>query len=357
VSEQVVSRPGSGSPESLSPESLSPESLSPESLSKWKRWAMLAVAIVVTAAAHQGIGDSTIQVDGERFIPNPERARFAALGFKSVVADYYWLQAVQLLGGARSNFSDLNVAIARLVDVTTTVNPWVDHPYRFAAVWLTDSEQSVRHANRLLERGVAYHPLDWRNRYYLGFNHFFYLDDAATAARVLSRAIGLPGAPKYLGALAARLQANEGNLETAAAFLIEMADNAPDGYARAEYLKALDEIDVERSARVLDDAREEYERRRGHDIERVADLTAGPHPVLSRLPPAHPHFPGFEWTLDDESGQIVSTFYGNRYRVYVHPLDAARHERWRLDREARSAEEGGRPSAGHGGARVGEGEV
>jgi hypothetical protein len=300
---------------------------------------MIAAAIVVTGVAHAGIGDSTTSVESERFIPNPERVRFAALGFNSVVADYYWLQAVQILGGARSNFSDLNVILAQLVDVTTTVNPWVDHPYRFAAVWLTDSEQNVRRANRLLERGVAYHPLDWRNRYYLGFNHFFYLEDTHEAARILSTAVALKGAPKYLGALAGRLRANQGDLETAAAFLIEMADSAVDGFARAEYLKALDEIEVERAARVLDDARDAFAQRHGRDIDRVDDLIAGPGPVLSRLPAAHPHFPGFEWTLDGESGQIVSSFYESRYRVHVHPLDAERHERWRAERERRDANE------------------
>jgi hypothetical protein len=304
---------------------------------EWKRWATIAAAIVVTGVAHAGIGDSRTSVENERFVPNPERVRFAALGFNAVVADYYWLQAVQILGSARSNFSDLNVVLAQLVDVTTAVNPWVDHPYRFAAVWLTDSEQSVRHANHLLERGIAYHPLDWRNRYYLGFNHFFYLEDAGEAARVLSTAVGLKGAPKYLGALAGRLQANQGSLETAAAFLMEMADNSDDGYSRAEYLKALDEIEVERAARRLDDARDAFEMRHGRDIDRVEDLIVGPDPVLSRLPSAHPHFPGFEWALDAESGQIVSSFYRTRYRVHVHPLDAARHERWRSEREGRAA--------------------
>jgi hypothetical protein len=291
---------------------------------------------VVTGVAHASIAESPTATESESFVPNPERARFAALGFKSLVADLYWLQAVQILGGARSNFDDQNVVLAQLVDVTTAVDPWVDHPYRFAAVWLTDSEENVRRANRLLERGVSYHPLDWRNRYYLGFNHFFYLEDPTTAAQILSTAVSLKGAPKYLGALTGRLEADRAGLESAAAFLIEMADSAVDGYSRAEYLKALDEIEVERLARVLDDAREAFARRLGRDLERVAELSAGPDPVLSRLPPAHPHFPGFEWTLDDESGQIVSTFYKTRYRVHVHPLDAARHERWRNEREGRT---------------------
>ena len=52
-----------------------------------------------------------------------------------------------------------------------------------------------------------------------------------------------------------------------------------DKYKRAEYLKALDEIQIEERARFLDAARAEYWRRNGRDIERVADLLAGPDPM------------------------------------------------------------------------------
>jgi hypothetical protein len=315
---------------------------------EWKRWAGVALAVLVTGAAHARIGDAGARVESERFVPEPSHVRMASLGFEPLVADYYWLQAVQLLGGARSDFAELNTTLAQLIDVTTTVDPWVGHAYRFAAVWLTDSPEHVQQANRLLARGIAYHPRDWRNRYHLGFNLFFYLEDAQAAARALALAVPLPGAPPYLGALVARLRADRGDLETAEAFLVEMANNAPDGYAQAEYLKALDEIEVERLARTLDDARAEYGRRNGHDIQRVSDLVSGPDPVLRALPPASPHFAGFEWRLDDESGQIVSSFYGVRYQVHVHPLDAARHERWRAEREARRAKEAA--EKGEGGA-------
>jgi hypothetical protein len=229
--------------------------------------------------------------------------------------------------------------MARLVDVVTTVDPWVGHPYRFAALWLTDSVSSVRRANALLERAISYHPTDWRNRHYLGFNHFFYLSDGERAADVLETAVGLPRAPHYLASLVAKLRSERDGLAAAEAFLTELAASAPDGYARAAYLKGLDEIATERRARVLDAAREVYRRRVGRDIERVADLLRGPQPVLRALPPAHPHLPHFEWTLDDETGEIVSSFYRGRFAPYVHRFDRDRRERWR--REIEQAAEAG----------------
>jgi tetratricopeptide (TPR) repeat protein len=278
--------------------------------------------------------DTSAERDPERiFLPEPAHARLASLGFDTVLSDYYWLQALQLVGGDAGDTRRHAGRIGEMIDLITTLDPWVGHPYRFAAVWLTDSKQSVRAANRLLERGIAHAPDDWRNRYHLGFNHFFYLEENGAAADAFEAALGLDGAPRYLGGLVARLRMNAGGLEMAAGFLAELAKNAPDEYARAEYLKALDEIETERRARALDVAREAYWRRHGEDIRGVSDLLGGPDPILAALPPAHPEFDFPVWEIDAESGQIVSSFYGARYRLHITERDERRRDRWRRNDE------------------------
>jgi len=296
---------------------------------RWRRWIAAALAIAVTAVAHSFTNTATRIDQGRLFVPELEHARLSSLGFDTVVADYYWLQALQLVGGERGDTSKHAPIIIRLIDAVTGLDPWVGHPYRFAAVWLTESEQSVRAANRLLERGIAHDPLDWRNRYHLGFNHFFYLEENGRAADVLAEALPLEGVPNYLGALVARLRLRHGGLEMAAGFLSELARNAQDEYARAEYLKALDEIETERRARYLDAAREEYWRRHGRDIETAEDLQRGPEPIVPQLPAAHPQLDFSKWVLDEMSGQIVSSYYGSRYELHSTPRDTARRERWR----------------------------
>jgi hypothetical protein len=228
--------------------------------------------------------------------------------------------------------------IADLIDVVTEVDPWVDHPYRFAAVWLTSDRELVERGNRLLERGISYHPLDWRNRYHLGFNYFFYLDEQLRAADVLEGAVDLEGAPDYLAPLVARLRSKQAGLQVAAAFLVQMVESTEDEYKRAEYLKALDEIQIEERAQYLDSARAEYWQRNGRDIERVSDLLAGPDPILRELPRAQLHLDGFDWILDPETGQITSSFYGIRYQLHEVASDRARRERWRELREGTEGE-------------------
>jgi hypothetical protein len=289
----------------------------------------------MTLAAHGAMPSPNRAERGERFVPRPEFARFLALGFDSIVSDYYWLQAVQIVGSARVNPGRHGPVLGRLVDVATTVNPWVGHPYRFAAIWLTESEASVRKANRLLERGIAYHPLDWRNRFYLGFNQFFYLDENEAAVEALQGAIDLEGAPSYLRRLVARLRAGTGGLETAAMFLEELLRNTSDPYAQADYEKALDEVRTERRARALDAARAEYRRRTGRDIEAIEDLTRGPKRVLRAIP-EEPH--GWEWVIDPETDRIVSSYYGHRYELHFHATDAARRKAWLEKRQEESEE-------------------
>jgi len=291
--------------------------------------AILAIAIATTGAAHSAMDFTSAPEIEEILIPPPNFARLMTFGFDAAFADYYWMRAVQVVGGGEASVGeDDGDTVARLLETVVEINPWVDHPYRFGAVWLNQSPAIVERANRLLEIGIAHHPTDWRNRYHLGFNQFYYLDRPLLAADTLESTIGLEGTPRYLPRLVARLRSSRGGLEVAAAFIKQLIQNADDEYHKAEYSKALDEIEIERRARFLDRAREEYWHRNGRDIEKVEDLLAGPNPVLDRLPRAQMFLDGFDWILDEETGAIVSSFYGARYELHVTPWDRERQRRW-----------------------------
>lgn len=283
------------------------------------RLALLAAALGSALAAQARLAERPTATAPAQPTPvRTELARAAALGFDSLAADYLWLRAVQRVGSANRDPSQDADELAWLIDTATSLDPFVDHPYRFAALWLSDRPESVRTANRLLERGIAYHPTDWRNRFYLAFNHFFHLGDSEAAARELERAIALPGAPDYLGRLLARLHADAGGLELAEAFLRSLLQQTEDAYLRAGYEKSLREIETERRARWLDQARAMYRERHGRDIERVEDLLR----VVEALPP-EPNRGA--WVLD-ETGRIVSSQVGRRYELHFHPADRERRE-------------------------------
>lgn len=312
----------------------------------WARWVGLAVVVSATLLVHGRMNTASAAASGSLRVPDPERARALALGFEPVLADYYWIQAVQVAGGRTDPSKTHGGLLGDLIEVVTTLDPWVDHPYRFAALWLTASPEHVRRANEMLEKGISYHPLEWRNRFYLGYNLFFHLEDYEGAADVLETAVPLEGAPDYLGAFVTRLRASSDGLETALLFLQRLIRGSPDPSARAEYRRAFDEIQTERRARRLDRARIAFWNRHGRDVREPRELWEGPSRILGRRPPAHPSRPA-EWRIDAESGEIVSSYYGRRYRVHVHPSDAERRRRWRARMDAQE-------EAGDGGASTGE---
>jgi len=285
---------------------------------------LIGLLTAAAAAAHARIAARPSGDDAELWVPRPEVARLAATGFQNVVSDYYWLQALQVVGGSIEDPSRRAPLLGRLVDVVTTLDPWVDHPYRFAAIWMTDSPESVRKADAMLSRGIEHHPGDWRNHFYQGFNRFFYLEENESAADSLEGAARIPGSPRYLPLLVARLRAGGDGLEASAAMLAALIQNAEDPYEKAEYEKALDEVETERRARALDAAREEFRRRHGRDIVRVEELAQGKGAVLPELPP---ELHGWEWAIDPASGRIVSSWYGVRYEPLLHA--AVREERAR----------------------------
>jgi hypothetical protein len=299
----------------------------------------LRLALWVAVASTTGVVHAQMQSGSSAGavklrVPEPRMARLFSLGFAPVVADWYWVQTLQLVGGEVADVGAHADEIGDAVDLVTSLDPWVDHPYRFAAIWMTGDAAQVRRADRLLQRSISYHPLDWRNRFLLGYNQFFYLEENGAAARTLEGALRLPGAPNYLGPLATRLRAESSGLETAELFLEELIRTAPDEYARAEYWKAHDEIETERRARILDRARTLFRERNGRDVGDPAELWAGPLRVLREMPPAHPHFEGFEWVIDPATDEFVSSFYGSRYHLHFVSDDEARRARWREGADA-----------------------
>ena len=290
----------------------------------WLRWLPVMAAVAVI---HSQMDTEALARQGRIAPPDPTRAQALALGFEPVIADWYWIQALQVVGSHVVKDGD-NRLTRELIDLVLALDPWVDHPYRFAALWLDRNRDQVRHANRILEQGIAYHPDEWRNRFYLGYNHFLHLGDNQRAAEVLETALAFEDAPDYLGALVTRLKASADSLDAAALFLRELIASTADEYKKAEYGKAFDEVETERRARYLDGAREEYRRRHGRDIERPENLWQGPRRVIAQAPPPHPHFADFAWELDSDSGEIVSSFYRTRYRIHYHRTDLERRRRW-----------------------------
>jgi hypothetical protein len=121
--------------------------------------------------------------------------------------------------------------------------------------------------------------------------------------------------------------------------LSQLVRDTEDDVRRAAYQAALDEIEVEHRARMLERAREAFKQLRGRDLAgpSLDELTTGPHPLLARLPSAEPSsIPpqlgrASTWRIQRKTGRIVSTYYGRRYELHFHSSDRERRERMQAE--------------------------
>ena len=74
------------------------------------------------------------------YVRSPEAMKRAALSYDALVADVYWIRALQHYGGTKLS-TDVNKRydlLYPLLDLTTSLDPYFDVAYRFGAIFLAE---------------------------------------------------------------------------------------------------------------------------------------------------------------------------------------------------------------------------
>lgn len=172
-----------------------------------------------------------------------------ALGFDNIVADVYWIRAVVYFGGQRqatrqNQFDQL----FPLLDLVTSLDPHFRIAYRFGAIFL--AEPSPGGAGRpdlaiqLLQKGIAADPRRWEYVQDIGFIHYFWTRDYIRAAEWFKRAADVPGAPEWLGPVAATTLAEGGSRESARTLWTQLRDTTEFEWIRTNAAHRLEQLDA-----------------------------------------------------------------------------------------------------------------
>lgn len=197
-----------------------------------------------------------------------------AFGFRNVLGDLVWLQAVQVSGSRKLTAVDYD-RLSLLLRTVGNFDPRFAVPYLLGGILLADSPAHVRDAMEILQRGWDTHRDDWRFPFYLGYTRYFAVGDPVEGARALEAASGIPGSPPYLPLLAARMYSEGRAPETALAFLEGMVRQETDP-SRLEILhRRIREVIVERDLQALERAVAAYRGGTGALPERLSDLVRG----------------------------------------------------------------------------------
>jgi tetratricopeptide (TPR) repeat protein len=176
------------------------------------------------------------------------------LSFDSLAADVYWIRTIQHYGRDRKSARTANrfELLNPLLDLTTSLDPNFMIAYRFGAIFLAmpmpDGPGRTDQAIALLEKGLRANPARWQYAHDIAFIHYWYTGDYAAAAAWFERAAALPGAPAWIGPLAATTKAQGGNRNGARHMLVELASSSEEYIRNAasrglRQLRALDSID------------------------------------------------------------------------------------------------------------------
>jgi len=188
---------------------------------------------------------------------NGQTARRISLGFNGLAADWYWMRSLQYVGGkiinmqgdvVFENLEQLNLKLLpSLLDTATTLDPEFFEPYEYAAAVLpaVDADEAVR----IVKKGVATKPLEWRLYQHLGYL-YWQKKDYQAAAETYDKATQIPGTPKWLEAMKARMLADGGSRATAREVYLRMYEQSSDPQVREMAnnqvlrLDAMDQMEV-----------------------------------------------------------------------------------------------------------------
>ena len=175
----------------------------------------------------------------EQLYLNAATARRISLGFNGLAADWYWMRALQYVGGKIisvpasvpiDSLGQLDLQLlAPLLDTATTLDPQFMEPYEYAAIVLPDVD--VQQAIRITKKGIAANPTAWRLQHHLGFIYWQQKDFRA-AGEAYAQGAKLPGAPAWMEAMKAKMALEGGSRVLAREIYGRMYEQADDGQVK-----------------------------------------------------------------------------------------------------------------------------
>lgn len=211
------------------------------------------------------------------YVRSPEAMKRLALSYQSLLADIYWIRAVQHYGGTRLS-NDPNASydlLYPLLDLTTSLDPRFNVAYLFGSLFLAGPPPGGPGrpdlAIALLEKGLRAEPQEWEFAQAIGFVHYWWRQDYPEAAAWFQRAADMPGGPFWLKSMAAVTLAEGGRRDSSRQLWQELARSEfemfrNEGQRRLQQLDAMDQVDQ------LQAAADAFERQVGRQVADWDDL-------------------------------------------------------------------------------------
>jgi hypothetical protein len=232
-----------------------------------------------------------------------------AFGFRNVLADVAWLEAVQVAGSLKMIPADYD-RLYGLLNVEANFDPRFEIPYLLGGLVLGESSDHAQKAVKVFERGKGQFPADWRFPFYIGYTYYFSLGETEPAGKAMAEAARLPGSPAYLPGLASRMLTEAREPNAALALLETIARQERDPARKSVLERRIRKVIVERDLQLLERAVAIYRERTGTVPVTLSDL------VRAKILPGIPAEPNGGRYLMEPGGKVRSDRVAVRLRVF-----------------------------------------
>jgi hypothetical protein len=153
------------------------------------------------------------------FLPSAQFVKRASLGYSGLLADIYWMRAVQYFGGKFHKDSMEYKALQPLLEITTTLDPNLEIAYEFGATFLQQPPPSgagdTDAAIALVRKGIRYNPEESHLYATLGFIQYLGQHDYVAAAKTFEAGAKMTREHAWMNIMAAKMLTDAGSPETA----------------------------------------------------------------------------------------------------------------------------------------------
>jgi hypothetical protein len=223
------------------------------------------------------LGEQTVVTD-QLYFGSPEAVKKMALGYEGLLADLYWMRTIQYYG-RRDEAEKRPVRyenLGTLLDITTTLDPDLLDAYRAGNIFLAEKDPvgagQPLEAIRLLDKGIAHKPQEWRLHFDKGFIYYLFLRDFKSAGEVWLAASKLSTAPSWMEGLAASALSKGGAMETAKALWERQYQESSRADIRENARNHLLSIQVAETLWTLEFFIKRYQGRTGEFPRKLEDL-------------------------------------------------------------------------------------
>ncbi len=233
------------------------------------------------------------------YLPSGKFMRALSLGNTNLLADLIYIWAIQYY----SNYSieERFEYLEKIFGVITELNPTWQDPYIIGALIMAYEGKRVDLAIKLLDRGMEKNPQNWIFPWEAGFYCLSLLRDYKCSAYYFKKAMENPKSPPFVKRLYANSLFRAGDLLASYRAWEEIFNTADDPYVKRVAYNHLYEVKMEIDRRILEKARDEWERRKGMKLPSLRFLVRDG--LLKEIPK---DIDGNDYIFDPEKRTIYS---------------------------------------------------